>query len=69
MSIDEIKQLKNGLYMVLWKMSEGGGYSLAAVGRRRDGDVWFSPTNWSTPDADLVKHADKVDKMILIASR
>lgn len=39
----EAKKLRPGLYEIFWK---SGGSSLAAVGRDRDGNAWFAPTNW-----------------------
>ena len=47
MTIKEAKQLNNGLYRIFWK--DGGGSSLAAVGRLYDGTPWFAPTNWISP--------------------
>lgn len=68
MTVEEINQLKCGLYMVFWARHEGDGFSLAAVGRFWNGDPWFSPTNWVTPSASLKEHCEMIEKMELIVS-
>lgn len=46
MNKEDRKQLKPGLYRVYWK---DGGYSIAAIGVTRNGDLWLAPTNWVFP--------------------
>jgi hypothetical protein len=44
-----VSQLKNGIYVIHWKKSQGGGSSLAAVGTQTDGKKWIAPINWTSP--------------------
>lgn len=46
MKLNDAKKLRNGLYEIHWKQSEGGGSSLAAVGRTENGTPWLAPCNW-----------------------
>jgi hypothetical protein len=66
MDKDSIEYLRNGLYIVKWKRSEGGGISFAAVGRYADGTVWFAPTNWISAGGELEYSIEKIEEMILI---
>ena len=47
MELNEARKLKNGLYLIHWKMPYGGGHSLAAVGHLHHGDPWFACCNWT----------------------
>ncbi len=52
--------LSNGLYLLYW---EDGGISEASVGRTKNGEVWYAPTNWtSVPchDWGLIKRVQRV---------
>lgn len=44
-----VRHLKNGIYVINWKKSKGGGSSLAAVGTQTDGKKWIAPINWTSP--------------------
>lgn len=58
--------LSNGLYKINWRE---GGYSLAAVGRDREGKVWMAPTNWvsgATYNWDRVGTADALSPDALL---
>jgi len=59
----KVKELKNGLYKIIWKNQ--GGESLAAIGRTPSGDVWIAPTNWVC-GAGTTGHFKDIEKVILI---
>jgi hypothetical protein len=57
--------LKNGLYELEY---EGGGFSLAAVGRDTAGKVWFAATNWANGAPTFV-WADVKSARLLLAEK
>ncbi|MBD3260204.1 MAG: hypothetical protein GF334_00770 [Candidatus Altiarchaeales archaeon] len=53
MTRKEANDLKSGLYFLFWTEENGGGVSLASVGRDDKGHSWFAPINWITvPSTD-----------------
>jgi hypothetical protein len=46
MTQNEAYELVEGVYRLFWKDDEGGGMSVASVGRTHTGEVWFAPANW-----------------------
>jgi len=69
MTVEEIKKLNTGLYIILWKASEGGGFSLASVGRDREGNPWIAPTNWSSGSTTREDSLEKIEKMLLVMEK
>lgn len=69
MSVDDIKKLPNGLYIIIWSENEGGGFSLAALGRDRAGNPWIAPTNWTSGSTTLEDSIEKIDKMLLVLEK
>lgn len=67
MSLDEASQISNGLYLIKWTAYEGGGFSLAALGRDRTGKIWIAPTNWVNGHAMLEEQLDKIELMLMVA--
>jgi len=55
-----------GLYKIFWKLEEGGGVSLAAVGNNREGRRWLAPVNWISQGALLEDSIRNIEKMELI---
>lgn len=49
MTQDHANTLPNGVYRIYW--NEGCPYSIGAIGRKSNGDTWFCPTNWISPDS------------------
>jgi hypothetical protein len=49
MTKTESRNLKLGLYRVYWT---SGGWSVAAIGMKDNGDKWLAPTNWVGPTLD-----------------
>ncbi len=43
MTLQEANTLDYGVYIIYWKMEEGGGSSLASVGGLHNGDRWLAP--------------------------
>ncbi len=43
MTTEEADALPVGIYRLYWHT---GGYSVASVGRDRQGHCWFAPANW-----------------------
>lgn len=58
-------KLKNGLYELEYN---GGGFSLAAVGRDTAGKVWFAATNWANGAPTFV-WTDVKSARLLLAER
>ena len=70
MTINEVQNLRHGLYLVHWKTV---GKSLAAVGSKYNGDRWICCTNWtSTADKGTDRYAqeiwDNIHKMGVLAT-
>lgn len=49
MTPEEFAQLAPGFYRVHWTPWHGGGFSDVAIGRAPNGNIWFAPTNWTSP--------------------
>jgi hypothetical protein len=64
-----VKNLVNGVYLIHWKTSQGGGASLAAVGTLANGNKWLAPTNWVSPtlNQEPNNHWRKVSRVTLIS--
>lgn len=61
---------RNGLWRIYWTEEEGGGSSVAAIGRFADGSCWIAPTNWINPDlAPLHEQLTSIARMELIATQ
>ena len=65
MTKKEAKELGHGLCRIYWRIKNGGGTSLAAVGSNSQGDRWYAPTNWvSVPifDWEIVERVEWIEK-------
>jgi hypothetical protein len=69
MKADEIKDLPNGLYIIIWVTSEGGGFSLSALGRDREGKIWIAPVNWTSGSTSIDEQLDKIENMLLVMDK
>lgn len=70
MHVEQANGLTPGIYRLVWKRrysNYGGhaGYSLAAVGKDRDGDAWFMPTDWQIGPSREWETVDTVERINL----
>jgi hypothetical protein len=56
MEIETARALENGVYRVWW---DGGGVSVAAVGRSHNGWPWMAAANWTAADPGRVSSGDQ----------
>jgi hypothetical protein len=62
----DLHKVPFGLYEIFWK---SGGSSLASVGNMHDGVRWIAPINWTSensPTGRMDKHADSIERMVLL---
>lgn len=67
MTTEEASNIPNGLYLIKWTAYQGGGFSLAALGRDQGGKIWIAPTNWVNGHAMLDEQIDSIELMLLVA--
>lgn len=63
---EDLHKIPFGLYEIFWK---SGGSSLASVGNMHDGVRWIAPINWTSSDSPtgrMDKHADAIERMVLL---
>ena len=63
---EDLHKIPFGLYEIFWK---SGGSSHASVGNMHDGVRWIAPTNWTSADSPagrMDKHADSIERMVLL---
>ena len=65
-SSEDLHKIPFGLYEIFWK---SGGSSFASVGNMHDGVRWIAPINWTSADSPtgrMDKHADSIERMVLL---
>lgn len=60
MTPEEVKKLTNGVYRIFWKEEEGGGESVAVVGRKTNGAVWMCCANWISEPGHVIDHCGDI---------